>query len=102
MSGDRTLFVTGTIASIPYRVGIHPAPIEGEPYGCVMGSTHATTLLCLHVGELVQQTPTHEAVRLALDDPASVLAALHALTSVAVVEGLAQPEGAGLIPGAIY
>ncbi|ABL80604.1 MULTISPECIES: hypothetical protein [unclassified Nocardioides] len=94
--------VTGTIDSILYRVGIHPAALEGELHGCVMGSTHATALLSLHVGDWVQQSPTHGAVRLALDDPLSVLAALQTFTTVIVVEGVLPRQAGVALRGAIY
>lgn len=96
------LTVTGTIDSVPYRVGIHDGPVPGELHGCVMGSTHATALLELHAGDLVRETPTHGAVRLSLDDPRSVFAALQEFTHVAVVDGTVPWHGGHVLPEAIY
>lgn len=93
--------VTGTIDSVPYLVGVHPAPVEGELHGCVMGSIHATTLLSRHAGKQVWQTPTDEAIKLSLDDPTSVLVALQMLTNVTRVDGGPQPTG-GVVRGVIY
>lgn len=95
--------VTGTINSVPYRVGVHDEAVEDNQYGCVMGSDAATALLAVHEGEYVQQTPTHDEVLLSLTDPASVLAALHEFTNVIDVEGDApvDPETEAQ-PGTIY
>lgn len=93
--------VTGTINSIPYRVGVHDEPVEGELYGCVMGSDNATSLLRLHEGEEVRETPTHDPVVLSLADPISVLTALREHTNVVLVEG-DVPSGEPVATDATY
>lgn len=94
--------VTGTIDSVPYRVGVHDEPVEGELHGCVMGSTHATALLALHEGEETRRTPTSDAVTLSLTDPASVLAFLTENTNVVAVEGDAPTTDDDAPSDAIY
>lgn len=92
--------VTGTIDSVPYRVGVHDEPVEGELHGCVMGSDNATALLTLHEGEEVRETPTSDAMTLSLTDPASVLAFLTEQTNVILVEG--DAPASENISGAIH
>jgi hypothetical protein len=93
--------VIGTINSVPYRVGVHNEDM-GENHGVVMGSDNATSLLRLLEGDYVQQTPTHEEVRLSLMDPASVLAALHEHTNVVAVTGDVPADVEPVISGTIY
>lgn len=92
--------VTGTIDSVPYRVGVHDEPVEGELYGCVMGSNNATALLRLNEGDQFRETPTSDPITLSLDDPVSVLAFLREQTRVALVEGDVPPSEN--ISGAIH
>lgn len=92
--------VTGLIDSVPYRVGVHPEPPDESRHGCVMGSSDVVALLTAHEGEQFQQTPTSDPVALSLTDPASVLAALNVLTSVAEVEG--DAPAAESVRGNIY
>jgi hypothetical protein len=77
------LTVTGTVdGGIPYDVTVDQ--------GVVTGSPRIADLLERHTGRQHSNHPTQGGLVLALDDEASVLAALRSLTTVVLVEG--EPE----------
>lgn len=96
--------VTGTLAGIGYQVGVHPQPIPDGDAGCVMGSSNALDILRLNVGVEVQASPVSESVVLDLGKPDTVLAGLHALTTVTRVDGDDVPNvhGEPLVPGRVH
>jgi hypothetical protein len=81
-------------AAVGYRVAVGAEPGPGVD-GIVQGSVNARALLAAHAGEEVRVTPVGPSYVLDLSDPASVLAALHALTEVKTVEGDDVPEVMG-------
>lgn len=79
--------------NIGYRVGVYAKRPRGEvTAGVVMGSVNALILLRSHNGLDVSLTPTGPTVTVDISDPESVLAALHALTTVTGVEGDDIPD----------
>lgn len=98
--------VTGTIDGIGYRVGIHPEGIDAsDALGVTMGSENALSLIALNEGLEVQASPTSDPVTVDPADARTVLALLHAATTIATIEGDTAPVADVLPqygPGVVY
>ena len=96
--------VTGYVDGIAYTAVINdPNPAADKPaVGVVTGSPNVLTLLHAYDGEDVgEPMPTMGPVTLDVNDPASVVAALHALTQVVEVsDDLAAPYKD--VPGVVH
>ncbi len=95
--------VRGFDDGVAYTVEVdNPATPEERRDGFVAGSEGVRALLRLYEGETFKVTPTGPVVTLNLNDGASVLGALYALTRVTEVTGDAPDLLGPPVHGAVY
>ncbi len=70
--------------------------------GTLSGSERVRRMLTDHAGDTFDVTPTGPTVVLDVDDPATVLGALYALTDVTAVDGDAPEVIPPPVAGAVY